>query len=140
MYHSPHRHQGPAAGIGLFGARGGVMGSWACCFRLHPVHSGFPRRAEAVSRGRQPVEWLRAARLPGGRARTSSSSSRTKPLPGRPWAWRGEFFGAFPNADIELVKRGWHLAYMSVPDLFGSPKAVAHWEKFYDVLVKDHGL
>ena len=63
-----------------------------------------------------------------------------KPLPGRPWAWRGEFFGAFPNADIELVKNGWHLVYMNVPNLFGSPKAVAHWEKFYDVLVKDHGL
>ena len=63
-----------------------------------------------------------------------------KPLPGRPWAWRGEFFGAFPNADIELVKRGWHLAYIGVPDLFGSPKAMKHWEKFYDVLVKDHGL
>ena len=63
-----------------------------------------------------------------------------KPLPGRPWAWRGEFFGAFPNADIELVKRGWHIAYMSVPNFFGSPKAVAHWEKFYDVLVNHHRL
>jgi pimeloyl-ACP methyl ester carboxylesterase len=62
------------------------------------------------------------------------------PLPGRPWAWRGEFFGAFPNADIELVKRGWHLAYMSVPDLFGSPEAVARWEKFHDVLVNHHQL
>ena len=63
-----------------------------------------------------------------------------RPLPGRPWAWRGEFFGAFPNADIALLKKGWHLAYMGVPDLFGSPKAVARWEKFYDVLVKDHQL
>lgn len=63
-----------------------------------------------------------------------------KALPGRPWAWRGEFFGAFPNADVELLKRGWHLAYMSVPNRFGSPKAVARWEKFHDVLVKDYGL
>lgn len=63
-----------------------------------------------------------------------------KPLPGKPWAWRGEFFGAFPNADVELVKRGWHLAYMRVPDLFGSPRAVAHWEKLYDVLVNRHHL
>jgi pimeloyl-ACP methyl ester carboxylesterase len=63
-----------------------------------------------------------------------------KPLPGRPWAWRGEFFGAYPSADVELVKRGWHIAYMSVPNLFGSPKAVAHWEKFYDVLVNHHRL
>jgi pimeloyl-ACP methyl ester carboxylesterase len=61
-------------------------------------------------------------------------------LPGRPWAWRGEFFGAFPNADIELLKSGWHLAYIGVPDLFGSPKAMKHWERFYDCLVKDHGL
>jgi pimeloyl-ACP methyl ester carboxylesterase len=63
-----------------------------------------------------------------------------KPLPGRPWAWRGEFFGAFPNADLELLKHGWHLAYLGVPDQFGSPRAVARWEKFYDVLVKDHQL
>ena len=50
-------------------------------------------------------------------------------LPGRPWAWRGEFFGAFPNADVELLKRGWHLAYIQVPDEFGSPRAMKHWEK-----------
>ena len=63
-----------------------------------------------------------------------------RPLPGRPWAWRGEFFGAFANADVALVKAGWHLVYVSAPDLFGSPKAVARWEKVYDVLVKDHQL
>ena len=62
------------------------------------------------------------------------------PLPGRPWAWRGEFFGAFPNADIELVKHGWHLAYIDVSDQFGSPKAMERWEKFYDLLVVKHGL
>lgn len=63
-----------------------------------------------------------------------------RPLSGRPWVWRGEFFGAFPNADIELVKGGWHLAYIGVPNLFGSPRAVARWEKFHEVLVKEHGL
>ena len=35
-----------------------------------------------------------------------------KALPGRPWIWRGEFFGAFDNADVELVKAGWHLVYL----------------------------
>lgn len=63
-----------------------------------------------------------------------------KPLPGRPWAWRGEFFGAFPNADVELVKQGWHLAYLGVPDLFGAPRAMKSWEAFYERLVNDHGL
>lgn len=63
-----------------------------------------------------------------------------KPLPGRPWVWRGEFFGAFADADVALVKAGWHLAYLKVPDLFGSPKAVAKWETFHAAMVKDHGM
>ena len=63
-----------------------------------------------------------------------------KPLPGRPWAWRGEFFGAFADADKLLVQNGWHLAYLSVPDLFGSPKAVAAWEKFYAAMTDDYAL
>ncbi|MDB5336171.1 MAG: alpha/beta hydrolase [Planctomycetaceae bacterium] len=63
-----------------------------------------------------------------------------KPAPGRPWLWRAEFFGAFPNADIELVKRGWHLVYINVQEQYGSPHAMAAWEKFYEVLVKDHEL
>jgi pimeloyl-ACP methyl ester carboxylesterase len=62
------------------------------------------------------------------------------PLPGRPWAWRGEFFGAFANADVALLEAGWHLAYVGVSNQFGSPRAVARWEQVYDVLVKDHAL
>jgi len=63
-----------------------------------------------------------------------------KPLAGNPWIWRGEFFGAFADADIALVKSGWHLAYVQVPDLFGSPKAIKAWEKFHEAMVRDHGL
>lgn len=61
-------------------------------------------------------------------------------LPGKPWLWRGEFFGAFANADVELVKRGFHLAYLRVPDLFGSPEAVKQWNGFYRELIERHGL
>jgi pimeloyl-ACP methyl ester carboxylesterase len=63
-----------------------------------------------------------------------------RPLPGRPWVWRGEFFGAFADADAALVKAGWHLAYVKVPDLFGAPKAVKQWETFYDAMVNEYGL
>jgi pimeloyl-ACP methyl ester carboxylesterase len=63
-----------------------------------------------------------------------------KPLPGRPWVWRGEFFGAFADADIALVKAGWHLAYLKTPDLFGSPKAIKKWETFYGAMVKDYEM
>lgn len=63
-----------------------------------------------------------------------------KPLPGRPWVWRAEFFGAFADADVALVKAGWHLVHLVTPDLFGSPKAMAKWETFHAAMVKDHGL
>jgi pimeloyl-ACP methyl ester carboxylesterase len=63
-----------------------------------------------------------------------------KPLPGRPWVWRGEFFGAFADADVALVKAGWHLAYLKVPDLFGSPKAMGRWEKFHAAMTTEYGL
>jgi hypothetical protein len=63
-----------------------------------------------------------------------------KPLPGRPWVWRGEFFGAFADCDVALVKAGWHLAYVQVPDLFGSPKEVKHWEAFHAAMTSDYGL
>jgi pimeloyl-ACP methyl ester carboxylesterase len=54
--------------------------------------------------------------------------------------WRGECFGVFADADVALVKAGWHLAYLKVPDLFGSPKAVNHWEAFHAAMVDDYGL
>ena len=61
-------------------------------------------------------------------------------LPGKPWAWRGEFFGAFGNADAALVAKGCHLAYLKVPDLFGSPEAGKHWNAFYNELTGKYGL
>lgn len=63
-----------------------------------------------------------------------------KPLPGNPWVWRGEFFGAFADTDKALVQGGWHLAHLRTPDLFGSPKAIRQWESFHQAMVTDHGL
>jgi acetyl esterase/lipase len=60
--------------------------------------------------------------------------------PGRPWIWHGEFFGHKPEPDIALLKRGFHIVYMQVPDMLGSPKAVEHWNKFYAELTGKYGL
>ena len=38
------------------------------------------------------------------------------------------------------MKAGWHLAYVSVPDLFGSPKAIKQWEKFHGAMTTEYGL
>ncbi|MEQ1906117.1 MAG: alpha/beta hydrolase [Pirellulaceae bacterium] len=51
-----------------------------------------------------------------------------------------QFFGHKPEPDIELLKRGFHIVYLRVPDLFGSSKAVASWNQLYERLTKSHGL
>lgn len=62
------------------------------------------------------------------------------PAPGRPWVWHGEFFGHKPEPDIALLKHGFHVAYMRVPDMLGSPRAVAHWNACYQELTGPYGL
>src|SRR3954462_15811380 len=60
--------------------------------------------------------------------------------PGQPWAWHGEFFGHKPNPDLALLGRGFHVVYMSVPDMLGSPKAVGFWDSCYTELTEKHRL
>jgi len=60
--------------------------------------------------------------------------------PGRPWLWHGEFFGHKPNPDLALLGRGFHVVYLTVPDMLGSPRAVRHWDDCYRELVGTHGL
>jgi|GEM_PF-128540 len=59
---------------------------------------------------------------------------------GKPWIWRARFFGHEPQTDIALLKRGFHVAYVDVSGLYGAPKAVARWDRFYNYLVESHGF
>jgi pimeloyl-ACP methyl ester carboxylesterase len=53
--------------------------------------------------------------------------------PGRPWSWRGRYFDHEPQAEIELVKRGFHVAHiLADPD--------KPWEAWYAFLTDKHGL
>lgn len=49
----------------------------------------------------------------------------------RRWAWRTEFFAAFANVDLELLRRGHVLAYMNVQNLYGAPPAMRYFAAFY---------
>lgn len=62
------------------------------------------------------------------------------PAPGLPWVWHGEFFGHKPAPDIALLGKGYHIAYMKVQDMLGSPAAVQHWNAFYAELTGRYGL
>lgn len=59
---------------------------------------------------------------------------------GSPWIWRARFFGHRPEVDIALLKKGFHVAYIDVAGLFGSPTAVGHWDRFYSLLVERNGF
>ena len=63
-----------------------------------------------------------------------------EPAPGNPWIWRARFWGHEPQLDVALLKRGWHVAYCDVGNLFGSPTAVQRWNAFYNHLTGQHAF
>lgn len=60
--------------------------------------------------------------------------------PGNPWVWRARFPQYHAEMDVTLVGKGYHLAYIDVAGLFGSPQAVRIGDQFYECLTKRHGL
>ncbi|MDB6077716.1 MAG: alpha/beta hydrolase fold [Akkermansiaceae bacterium] len=62
------------------------------------------------------------------------------PAPGNPWIWRTEFFGHEPQADIALLQKGFHFAYVVVQNLWGAPAALDHMDRFYGILTRTYHL
>lgn len=62
------------------------------------------------------------------------------PAPGNPWIWRTEFFGHEPQADSTLLAQGYHLVYIDVTDMYGSPHSLDIMDHFYQFLVKKNHL
>jgi len=53
--------------------------------------------------------------------------------PGNPWSWRGCYWDHQPQTEIELLKRGFHVAYISASqDL----KPGKQWDAWYEFLTK----
>lgn len=63
-----------------------------------------------------------------------------QPAAGRPWVWRAEFFDAFPQVDLALLAKGFHLVYINVGNTFGCPDALAHWDVLYEEVTDQHSL
>jgi len=63
-----------------------------------------------------------------------------KAAAGRPWVWRARFPKFHREIDIELLKAGYHIGYMDVSNLYGSPKAVERWDKFYEFITEKYSL
>jgi hypothetical protein len=53
--------------------------------------------------------------------------------PGNPWSWQGQYWDHQPQAEIELLKRGFHIAYIT-------PDPGKTWDAWYSYLTEQHGL
>jgi lysophospholipase L1-like esterase len=62
------------------------------------------------------------------------------PAAGKPWIWRTEFFGHAPQADIALLGKGLHVAYIDIGGLFGAPVALQAMDKYYAHVCENYGL
>lgn len=57
--------------------------------------------------------------------------------PGKPWSWRGCYWDHQPQTEIELLNRGFHVAYISASHEL---KLGKHWDAWYDFLTQKLGL
>lgn len=68
--------------------------------------------------------------------RTSYLVRPPRALPGNPWLWRPTFFDAWPSADLALIRKGFHLAYIEVLADYASPTGIRHGKAFHELLVR----
>lgn len=64
----------------------------------------------------------------------------SEPAPGKPWVWRTSFPTYHPEIDIELVKKGFHVAYLDVVAMLGADQALDRMDRFYELVRSRWGL
>ena len=58
-------------------------------------------------------------------------------VPGNPWSWRGCYWDHQPQTEVEFLKRGFHIAYISAN---ATLKPGKEWDAWYAFLTEKHGL
>lgn len=56
---------------------------------------------------------------------------------GNPWSWQGCYWNHEPQTEVELLHRGFHIAYTSANATLGPGK---EWDAWYAFLAEKHGL
>lgn len=63
-----------------------------------------------------------------------------KALRGNPWVWRARFPDFHFEMDVMLLKSGFHVGYVDVAGLFGSPSATKIRDEFYEFMTRNRML
>ncbi|MCA9057842.1 MAG: hypothetical protein KDA85_05060 [Planctomycetaceae bacterium] len=127
---------------------------WVTSDGVHPNVDGYRQIADTVARHVHRVAAISIPPFPGEASdwngfrkydfqvagRAVLVVAPDEPASGRPWVWHGEFFGHKPAPDIALLKKGFHIVYMRVPDLLGCSEAVQFWNEFYRELTLKYQL
>lgn len=111
-----------------------VFGVGVAAFALNPARLFAEDKA---GQGKAPVPQLERTKL-GGLNLTVKIPARS--APGNPWLWVGEFGGHLQSLEDGLVEKGWHVVYLQYGSQFGSPAAMAMWEKVYAEMTGVRGL
>jgi pimeloyl-ACP methyl ester carboxylesterase len=56
-----------------------------------------------------------------------------QPAPGRPWSWQACYWDHEPQTEVELLRRGFHIAFIT-------PDPGKAWDAWYAWLTEQHGL
>ena len=56
------------------------------------------------------------------------------------WLFKTEYFNAFPNFEIDMLKRGWHLAFIKNITRWCLDEDLDLKKRFFDFLIKEYGL
>jgi len=60
--------------------------------------------------------------------------------PNGKWAYKTEYFGAFPSAELELLRRGYHIAFNKNIDRWAEPYDLARKIEFMKLVSREFGL
>lgn len=128
-------HPGRAAAADAYAPFEGEKSSW---------HDGFDRYdylmdeetldIRPFKRGER--EQFGVADPPPGKRRCVVVVPR-RPAAGNPWSWRGCYWDHQPQTEVELLKRGFHVAYISANTTLKPGKT---WDAWYAFLTQKHGL
>jgi pimeloyl-ACP methyl ester carboxylesterase len=107
-------------------------------------HDGFDRYDFVMDEKSLEIKPFKAPRDEGFGVKEPDSGQRRcivvvpqQPAAGSPWSWRGCYWDHQPQTEIELLRRGFHIAYISAN---ATLKPGKEWDAWYAFLTEKHGL
>jgi pimeloyl-ACP methyl ester carboxylesterase len=101
----------------------------------HSEWHGFSRYDFSMDENTMEVTPLAPNEKPAGRR--CIIVTPLSPAPGNPWSWRGVYWDHEPQTEIELLKRGFHVAYITAD---ANLKPDKKWDAWYSFLTTQHHL